>query len=108
VLLPPCAIAENSGEGRRKPGRDPGHTYSLDLGIDNLLLCRAIGFSNYTRGDCMSTRIEDLMIELSKDPYRAMQFTEKIGDRQELDRTLHMAKSKNEGKKTKKPKGKKK
>ena len=47
----------------------------------------------------MSTRIEDLMIDLSKDPYLAMQFTH-IGDREELDRTLHMAKSKNEGKKT--------
>ncbi len=57
----------------------------------------------------MSTRIEDLMIELSQDPYRAMQFTEPIGDRKQLDRTLHMAKSKNEGKKMpKKPKGKKK
>jgi len=55
----------------------------------------------------MSTRMEDLMIELSKDPYRAMQFTERIGDREELDRTLHMKKSKNEGK-AKKPKGKKK
>jgi len=57
----------------------------------------------------MSMKMEDLMIELSKDPYRAMQFTEPIGDRKELDRTLHMVKSKNEGKKmTKKPKGKKK
>jgi hypothetical protein len=71
----------------------------------------------------MSTRIEDFLIELSKNPYRAIQFTEnpeaesgltaeelKIlapGNRNELDRTLHMAKAKNEGKKAK-PKTKKK
>jgi len=76
----------------------------------------------------MSTRIEDFLIELSKDPYRAMQFTQNpeaesalsaddksvlIGDRDALDRTLHVAKNANEGKaktvKTaKKPKAKKK
>jgi hypothetical protein len=68
----------------------------------------------------MSTRIEDVMIELSKDPYLAMQFAENPamvsgltddemgivirGDRQDLDRTLHMTKSKNDIQKTvKKP-----
>ncbi len=56
----------------------------------------------------MSTRLEDVMIELSKNPYLAMEYTH-IGDREELDRTLHMAKSKNEGKKAAmKPKGGKK
>ena len=72
----------------------------------------------------MSTRIEDFLIELSKNPYRAMQFTEnpeaessltaeemKIlapGNRDELDRTLHMAKAKNDTKKTPKKPTKKK
>ena len=73
----------------------------------------------------MSTRIEDVMIELSKDPYQAMQFAENPealsgltddergilirGDRQELDRTLHMEKAKNDiQKNVKKPTKKKK
>jgi hypothetical protein len=72
----------------------------------------------------MSTRIADLMIELSKDPYRAVQFTQNPevvqglsdgeidvlirGDRDELDRTLHMTKSKDDVQKTKKKPTKKK
>ena len=75
----------------------------------------------------MSTRIEDFLIELSKNPYRTMQFPENpqaesagltldemslliSGDTEQLDRTLHMKKRPNEGptKGVKKPSKKKK
>ncbi len=74
----------------------------------------------------MSTRIEDFLIELSKDPYRTAQFRDSpeqeleglgltshemsvlaAGKTEELDRVLHMRKKPNQGKPKPKPKPKK-